>query len=345
MPNEIIPAPDNSITEYHPQGTLPAKLKASISSALANLTEEKFLSTISQSLESEAIREKAAQVIDKETIYIAKIPKKLDGDFRAGLLDFMIDSRTGENLGVLVNEKNKIRGNVTVECVPKAVDMSANIASIALQQQMAQMTEVINDVRDRVIALQEGHDRDLYGSIRGMHQQMIQMRDAKNEETRRYLAVNAITTLNDIRGKIEATICHSLETMPNVPQGDLGIIWAITKDKTFLQRAVETYDRIEELVSYYLTATQLLGYAYAFLGEENSFEDIFCPCAELLDRVSLQKLINAEALYKEDIQDAWYKNPADYMLRIKAASHNLFVAADDDVVELEISGQKLLEAI
>lgn len=345
MSNEIMTTPENGITEYRSQGTLPAKLKDSITHALASITEEKVLSLISQSLESNELRKKAAEMISKEAVYIAKIPKKLDGDFSAGLLDFMTDSKTGENLGVLVNGKNRIQGHVNIERVTKNTELSANVASIALQQQVAQMTEVINDVRDRVIALQEGHDRDLYGSILGMHQQMIQMRDARSEETRKLLAVNAITSLNDVRGKIEAAVAHELETMPSVPDSDAKIIWEITKDKTFLQRAVESYDRVEELVSYYLSATQLLGYAYAFLGEENSFEDIFTPCGVLLDQVILQKLSSAEALYNEEMSNTWYKDPANFMLRIQESAEQLFLPRDDDFIELEISGQKLLEAM
>ncbi len=337
--------PNDGMIAVSSQGVLPTKLKASITNALANITEEKALRMIVQSLESSEIRKKATELINKETVYIARIPKKLDGDFNAGLLDFMTDTKTGENLGVLVNGKNRIQGHVNIERSAKTVDMSANIATIALQQQMAQMTEVINDVRDRVIALQEGHDRDLYGSIRGMRQQMIQMSDARTDETRRQLAVNAITSLNEVRGKIEAAVLYALESMPFVPTSDGKIVWEITKDKTFLQRAVETYDRIEELVSYYLAATQLLGYAYAFLGEENSFEDIFSPCDELFNQEMLQKLINAEMLYNEEIRDTWYKNPSDYMLRIRDASQQLFSSNNDDVIELEISGQKLLEAI
>ena len=345
MSKKLIKKTDSSMVEYEAQRTLPMKLKESITSALANITEEKALNLISQSLEGDAIRKKAEAIINKETIYVAKIPRKLDGAFDAGLLDFMTDSKTGENLGILVNGKNRIQGHVNIEQMSKSVDMASNIATLAVQQQMAQMTEVINDVRERVIALQEGHDQDLFGSIIGMHQQMAQMSDAKNEEVRKGLAINAITELNKVRGQLQSTIIKALKDMPILPQGDIKIAWEIAKDKTYLERATEAYDRIEELVSYYLAATQLLGYAYAFLGEESSYEDVFCPCPELLDDELLNKLVNAEAIYVEDIEDAWYKNPEQYMLQIKDASQRLFSHKENDVIELEISGQKLLEAL
>ena len=51
------------------------------------------------------------------------------------------------------------------------------------------------------------------------------------------------------------------------------------------------------------------------------------------------------AIYVEDIEDSWYKNPDQYMLQIKDASQKLFAHKENDVIELEISGQKLLEAL
>ena len=101
MSKKLIKKTDSSIVEYEAQKTLPIKLKESITNALANITEEKALILISQSLEGDAIRKKAEAIINKETIYVAKIPRKLDGAFDAGLFDFMTDSKTGESTIIL----------------------------------------------------------------------------------------------------------------------------------------------------------------------------------------------------------------------------------------------------
>lgn len=347
MSEEIIAVQDSdqSAIECIPQNSLPEKLQKSITSVLAKKNEESILRVISESIESNAIRKKARKIINPETTYIARIPRKLEDDMKTGLLDFMKDSKTGDNLGVLINGKNKIKGHVRIEELKESVEISGNIATIAVQQQLAKMTEVINDVRSRVIALQEGHDDDLFGSIRGMHKQMVQIRDAKDPETQKQLTYQAITVLNDTRGKIEQAVIHTLNDMPIVPDKDLKIIWEITKDANYISSVNEKYNRVEELVSYYLAATQLLGYAYSFLGEENSFEDIFTPFPELLNEEMCQKLIHAENIYKEEIKDVWYKCPSDYMLQLKEASHRLFAKKEDDVIEIEISGEKLLEVI
>lgn len=323
--------------------SLPVDLKEKITTALQSITDERVTSFLSKLANSEEIRSEAVKVINKETTYIARIPKKLDTKMKMGLLDFMTDKKTGENLGMLVDQKHKTRGYVRIDEASKA-DVASNLANIAIQQQLANMTEVINDVRSRIISLQEGHDADLFGSIKGMHQQLLQMRDARNPDTKKQLATNAITILNDVRGRLEVTILNTLCDIESVPDKDRAILIKIAMNKNFLSDTVEKYDRIEELFGYYVTATQLLGYAYAFLDEPASYEDIFTPSRELVENENLQKLTAAENLYTEKIGETWYKNPENYLLKIESSSHSLFMESSD-IVEVEVTGEKLLEAI
>ena len=323
--------------------SLPIALKEKITTALSGIAEEKMLAFLSTSLNCEEIRQDAMRVIRKETTYIAIITKNLDAAMNQGLLYFMTDSKTGENLGVLVDQKHKSRGFVQIEESIRT-DLVENITNIAIQQQLLHMTEVINDVRSRVIALQESHDSDLFGSIKGMHQQLLQIKDAKNPDTRKQLTANAITVLNEVRGKVETAILNTLKNIADVPDSDVSIIGKIIRDKNFLTNTVEQYNRIEELFSYYLTATQLLGYAYAFLDEPQSYEDIFSPSPELIDNPNLQKLLLAENLFEETIGETWYKNPEKYLQEIKEQSHTLFLESHD-TIEIEITGKELLEAI
>lgn len=166
--SEITPAYKNESKSF------PAALKEKVTTALALITETKVMRVVSELANTEAMLREATKVINKETTYIARIPKKLKMDMQMGLLDFMHDKKTGENLGMLVDSKHKARGYLRID-EASGVDVAANRANIAIQQQLAQMAEVINDVRSRVISLQEGHDADLFGSVKGMHQQLLRM--------------------------------------------------------------------------------------------------------------------------------------------------------------------------
>ena len=323
--------------------SFPITLKEKITAALSGIMDEKMLAFLTAALNCEEIRRDAIRIIHKETIYIAKIPKKLERAMNHGLLDFMTDSKTGENLGILVDQKHKSRGFVQIEKTVK-LNMVKNITNIAMQQQLTHMIEVINDVRSRVIALQEGHDSDLFGSIKGMHQQLLQIKDARNLDTRKQLTANAITILNEVRGKIETTLLNVLEDIAYVPDSDIAIVGKIIQNKNFLTDTVKQYNRIEELFSYYLTSTQFLGYAYAFLDEPYSYEDIFSPSSELIDNPNLQKLLLAEKLFEETTGETWYKNPEKFLREIREQSHNLFLESSD-TIEIKITGKELLEAL
>ena len=145
--------------------SLPVALKEKLITALTRITEERVTSFLSNLVNGKEIGQEVVKLINKETTYIARIPKKLEADMQAGLLDFMTDKKTGDNLGMLVDQKHKARGYMRIDEVSRA-DMATNLANIALQQQLAQVTAVIDDVRSRVISLQEGHDSDLFGSIK-----------------------------------------------------------------------------------------------------------------------------------------------------------------------------------
>jgi hypothetical protein len=319
-------------------------LKEKITNFLQGITHQKVMSLLSASLDVEKMSKEVFKIIKKEATYIATIPMHLKEDMRCGLLDFMVDSKTGENFGVFVNEKHKTKGYMHIEKVMTKADFTSSLESIAMQQQLAQITDMIGDVRNRIIALQEGHDADLYGSIKGMHQQLLQMRDAHNSETRRQLATNSVTVLNDVRGSIEITLLNTLRAIDSVPDKDSKIMMRIAKNKNFLSDTVEKYDRIEELFSYYLTASQMLGYVYAFLDEPASFDVIFTPSKDLIENKNLHKLIAAESLYEEAIGVTWYKNPDMFLAGIKNEL-NRILSDNNDVVTIEFSGAELLEVL
>lgn len=345
LENQLQSQPKAEITPTYKGDTksLPIALKDKLTAALANYTGEKGISVLSMLANAEEISQEVIQFINKETTYIARIPKKLNDDVKNGLLDFMCDKKTGEKLSVLVDGKHKSRGYMRIDEINR-VELASSLANIAMQQQLAHMTEIINDVRAKVISLQEAHDTDLFGSIKGMRDQLLQMRDATDPDTKKQLSINAITELNKVRGILEETIIKTLRELDDIPNTDRAILYKIAKDKNFLTDTVEKYNRIEELFGYYITATQLLGYAYAFLDEPRSYEDIFMPSIDIIENEHLQKLVSAENLFNENVGEAWYKNPENYLLKIKNTSQTVFLDSSD-FVEIEVSGEKLLEVI
>lgn len=320
-------------------------IKKSISDNLEKESKGRFIRLLSESLEANSIRKEFLNFLSEDHVYIAKIPKKVQEELDNNLIKFMTDKKTGENLSVLVDQKNRIKSHMNVEKVQNNFDITRQISSIAVQRQLAEMAEVLGDVRNRVIALQVAHDNDLFGSIKGMEEQMRQIMNTEDDDTRKSLICNAITVLNETCGKITSSLIWTIKSLPNVPDNDLKTIAEILRDKGFLPSVVENYDRAEELLCYYLTASQLLAFCYAYLGEERAYEDTFKSISKLTDKGSIQKFVLAERVFEETVAEAWYKSADKYMLKVNNMAHDLFSTEGKEYIMFEISGLELLEEL
>lgn len=323
---------------------LPAAVRDKITSTLSKITEGKVATTLASLLRSVETGSSVANTINRDLVYLARIPKHLESGVRAGELGFMQKADTGEMLGAIVGPDHLNRGFVRIEegYMPTP-ELLRSLSNLAMQQQLAYMAEVINDVRSRVIVLQETYDKSLYGELRGMHQQLIQMRDTQDPTTRKSLATGAITSINNTRGKIEQRLIDELAKLPEAPATMLRALMKTLLTKGFKSDLCEGYDKIQELFSYYLTASQLLAYIYAFLDEPAAYDDVFVPSPELLDNPNIRKLSLAEVCVGS-IEAAWYKHPQAYLGRIQHESQRLFCDSKD-YIEIEVTGKQLLEAL
>lgn len=332
-------------TSGNDNAALPAKLRDSISGTLSKITGEKASVALASLMRHVEFASDVKAHISRDTILRAYVPKHLEEAWKAGDLKFMVKKDTGEQLGALVgNDSIMNKGFVRIEegYMPDP-NLLHSLSGVAMQQQLAHMAAVLDDVRSRVIVLQETQDHSLLGELRGMCQQLIQMRDATDPENRRQLANNAITVINTTRGKITQRLIDEMKNIPVAPDHLLGALWKAFISKDFKPKLVEGYDKIQELFSYYLAATQMLAYAYAFLDEEKSYAAVFAPDPELMDKAALDKLARAEIIVG-DHDVLWYKTPEAFLGRIQRESKRLF-AANDSFIEMEFTGAQLLEVL
>ena len=332
-------------TAGNDNAALPAKLRDSISGALSKITDKKTSVALASLVRHVEFASDVKAHLSRETILRAYIPKHLEEAWKAGDLKFMVKKDTGEQLGALVGKDSILnKGFVRIEegYMPDP-NLLHSLSGVAMQQQLAHMAAVLDDVRSRVIALQEAQDQRLLGKLRGMRAQLIQMRDATDPENRRGLALNAITVLNATRGEITQRLIGEMRKIPVAPENLIAALAKAFFSKDFRPNLVEGYDKIQELFGYYLAATQMLAYSYAFLDEERSYAAVFVPEPELMDKKALDKLIRAEIVVG-DHDALWYKEPEEFLGRIKREAKRLF-KADGDYIEVEFTGAQLLEAL
>lgn len=326
--------------------SLPREVSKEIRLSLRRMRRKRAVAAFKQLFGAVRLGNEFLKNVNKTATYIAKIPKHLEKGFSAGDLRFMVKGDTGETLGTIVDAANQNRGFVRIEPgAPMAAGLSASLADLALQQQLANLADVVEDVRSRVAELKVIHDHDLLGTLRGMHSQLQSITTAEDGENRRDLLISAITVLHDTLGRVEQRLADELSRLPEVPDNGLVKAAKIFWSAGYLDKVQEGFETAQELFDYYLAGMQLLAYAYAMLGESGIAGDVLVPRESLIYNPDLVKMTKAETLCADMIRaDVWYKTPEEYLERIALEAKQIF-AGGQDVLSIEITGEEILEAM
>ena len=282
--------------------------------------------------------------IQRGKIYLAEIPKKLQADFDEGKLRFMT-LRSGEQVTELVGPNNfGTRGHMILKQTDWIhTNIPKDFTLIATQQQLARMAQVLDEVRSRIMELQTTYDEGLLGELRGMRDQLSQVQSLEDLETQKDLVKGAITQINLTRGKVVQRMLHEMQSMPDVPENTLRKLIRSFWSKSFRSNVESGYGKIQELFGYYLAASQLLAYAYGFLGEKRAYDAIFLPDQEMLRKDWRENLIRSEDIVGVDGK-TWYKDPQRYLGLIEKEIQRIF-ATDSQKIVLSITGDMLLEVM
>ncbi len=343
---ELIRRPDNLPEEKADTKSLPSNVRKKITTAITEFSENQKAETLALVLRRSEVGRDIYKTIHKTSVYIAKIPANLQEKWESGELQFMEKKDTGEKLGVVVGNNNF--GNNGFVRIEEAQFSNANLprslADLAMQQQLAHIAKVVDEIRSRVVLLQETYDHELLGELRGMHEQLFQIGKTQDPETRKQLATNAITALNITRGKIVQRLIDEIGNMPDIPKYKFFVAVKTFFSNGFYPKVEQGYDKAQELFEYYLSATQLLAYAYAFLNEKNAFLDIFTPDPDLTSPELLEKMEKAESLCESEVSSCWYKDPELFLGKLSEETLAIF-QSEKEFIEIEVKGQKLLEAM
>lgn len=309
-----------------------------------------------------------ASGIDSNALYTISAPAHLADAYNRGNLHWVIGKKNGLPTGQLADKQGKFRGvGILKKATPHNTDTSPSVVSknrkqtnaqhkiivhqlnqiklqnVAIMQRLMQITEIVSDIRSRVISLQKLHDTDLVGGIVGTRDLLLQIKDPNDLAFQKSVLASAINDLNRDRGKIQQELISLLEEMPSIPPSGIGRFFKIMRDSEFCSNVAEKHHRIQWLFSLYLTATTLLGYAYAVVGENRAYARVFTPAPELMNNANLVKLVNAEKMFVTAPEDAWYKNTDEYLGKLGKATHKVF--AENSARQIKLTGVELQEVL
>lgn len=325
--------------------SLPATTRDKITKGLSNINNANISKALTTVFQQADLGADFARYIQRGKVYLAEIPRKLQSEFDEGKVKFMTIKDTGEQVSELVGPNNF--GTRSHMIIKDADIVHSNIphdlATIAMQQQLAQMAAVLDEVRSRLIEMQQTYDASLLGELRGMRDLLAQVQTVKDLETQHDLIKGAIVDLNKTRGKITERLIDEMKKMPEVPDSAFKRVFRTFWKEGYRDNVVSGYEKIQELFGYYLAASQLLAYAYALIGEEQVYETIFTPDSELGNKQFLHNLINSEGIIGIE-GERWYSNPQRYLGYVLEEAKRLFVQKSD-VIAIELTGEQLLEAV
>ena len=325
--------------------SLPAATRDKITRGLSNINNANISKALTTIFQQADIGADFIRHLQRGKVYLAEIPKKIQQDFDDGKVKFMTLKETGEQVSELVGPN--IFGTRSHMIIKDADIVHSNIprdlATIAMQQQLAQMAAVLDEVRSRLIEMKQTYDESLLGELRGMRDLLAQVQTVEDLETQRDLIKGAIIQLNKTRGKITQRLIAEMQRMPEVPASTFKRIFRTIMKEGFRDKVLSGYEKIQELFGYYLAASQLLAYAYALIGEEQVYETVFTPDAEIENDLYLGNLINSEVMVGVE-GERWYNNPQRYLGFVQKEAHRIFFE-DSDVIAIELTGEQIMEAI
>ena len=324
--------------------SLPSTTRDKIAAGLANINEAYISRALTAIFSRAEIAADAVKYIKRGTVYLAEIPKKLQKDFSNGKLQFM-EKSTGELVGEIVAPGEfGNKGHVIIKDAGILhSDIPHDLTTIAMQQQLAQMAATLNEVRSRLIELEKTYDASLLGELRGMRDQLAQVQSVEALTSKHDLIIGAITNLNSVRGRITQRLIDEMQKLPNVPESVWKSLLKSLFDKDYKDHVESGYEKIQEFFEYYLTASELLAYAYALIGEADTYDDIFTPDTDLLNNDGFANLKRSEKVLGI-FGERWYSAPDKYLGRIKSEAKRVFLV-DSDMIKIELIGEQIMEAI
>ncbi|EGP5302239.1 hypothetical protein EAC14_14320, partial [Enterococcus faecium] len=144
-------------------------------------------------------------IIDPEKEYIAKFPKDILDKINSGQYEIM-KSKSGELLSTIIDKsspRKNIVHQIRLDQVPfdlsdKVQNISTNVASMAIAQQLAEISETLSDILGISEAINRGQQNDRIGLVLSGKNQLEQAFEIANDQkSREALIMQAIKSLND----------------------------------------------------------------------------------------------------------------------------------------------------
>lgn len=294
-----------------------------------------------------------ASTIEKGVEYVVQIPAQYQKQYEAGEYFINQNKTTGIEWPTLmrkaetgqyrfvddlpIKQQEFIQGN-------PFQDICNSYHNIYMQQQMAQLSERVEETYQTVKMIERGQQDDRVAFIEAGRKEIMLALTLQDENDRNEQMRLGIHNLLLGREQIGKAMVRRIEDFEPLPESKVVLFLNTLAHNNYQNKKDDEIENIQECYEMYLQATKMIAGAYAYKGEMAAVEQTFEDGISFLDSIDFGKLKSIELVHKGvDLDDMFYNHASQYVeIEKKQCVES---GKSYDYVALEVTGDKLLEVL
>ena len=294
-----------------------------------------------------------ASTIEKGVEYVVQIPAQYQKQYEAGEYFINQNKTTGIEWPILMRKAENgqyrfvddlpIKQQEFIEGNPFQ-DICNSYHNICMQQQMAQLSERVEETYQIVKMLERGQQDDRVAFIEAGRKEIMLALTLQDENDRNKQIWFGINNLLLGREQIGKAMVRRIEDFEPLPESRVVLFLNTLAHNNYQNKKDDEIENIQECYEMYLQATKMIAGAYAYKGEMAAVEQIFEDGISFFDSIDFGKLKSIELAHRGvDLDDMFYNHASQYVeIEKKQCVES---GKSYNYVALEVTGDKLLEVL
>lgn len=284
--------------------------------------------------------------------YVVQVPSEFEAGLEAGKYTVLAgkDGRQWATLyEVLPNGKHSFACNMPIKAEELVQgnpmhDVSVNMQMMAIQQQLAKLTELVQDTYEAVKRIEQGQTDDRVGRLQAGKEGIEQAIVIEDPAQRLIAICNAQQLLLEARGQIGETLKTKVQAFPAIPKSQVQQFFGRLSSGSYFSSKDKAFSSIQDYFQLYLWATKLLADSYYYCGEEKAAEKAYKDAISLIQSLDFSNVKSLKYIHPhEDFSETVCEKAVQYVLTEQENSIQL--AKPYDTIELLMSGDEIMEVL
>lgn len=284
--------------------------------------------------------------------YIVQIPREFQSGYEAGEYFIMKGKESGVMWPTLmkISESGRkeivtplpIKPNAFVQGEP-IQKLSLNFHNFYMKKQIQQLFNIIQETFTTVQRIEMGQVTDRLGLMTSGKDMIILAFSCRDQDERKMKLESGRKSLSDARGQFLTSFKSLVAEYKPIPKNFF--IQAIHElfSVRYGNKKDDDYDKLYKYFKLFMDSTQLLAESYAAVGDFNTVEKLYNITKNELEEIDFTNINTITYLHKK----SKFKSFGEFVPQIIEDEHRKCIesAKTYDIIELEVSGEKLLEVL